>query len=214
MNSSLRCHFSSLPTVLTLVLLPVLGSSLLLPDEARSGPNSGGVLVLHTRAGINPTCDPIQYCGLSNLTQCENADTRSDEACLYFYAIAAFPNGSTPRLGGVTFGLDYDDSDAGCDFWWFGSCADGIEEADLGWPASGTGTRVSWRTPATTQLTEVYYFLGYQYYGSTNQFRATPHPLSGGLFFDDSSPAVTDTIVDYGIFGFGTDGYLPCPAGR
>jgi hypothetical protein len=156
------------------------------------------------------------YCGMSALDSCSAAVTSVDwdpGKKIVFYAFAAFPPESQPRLKAITFGINYDPAK----FYLLGhgTCAD-FEIADTGWPGPGTGTGQTWTTTTpASRLVEVYWFAGYAYSESdpdTTSFALIPHPLHQGVFVDDAVPAVEDTIAAYGRLGFGAPGSAPCPS--
>jgi hypothetical protein len=134
---------------------------------------------------------------------------------IVFHVLAAFPPGSSPRVKGLSFGIDYDPTKLVLDT--RGSCAD-FEVADGTWPAPGTGTAQSWTTGAQTGLlTEAYWLVGYTYSEQEGEdstlVALIPHPRHHGVFVDDGFPAEVDTVAGYGRLGFGMAGALPCPAG-
>jgi hypothetical protein len=176
---------------------------------ALAGPNAGGVILLHCNEGIEFSSSSYDYCGQSGLSECAEADVRVDrETPAVFYALAAFPESSSPRMISVSFGVNYDP--ALLALVGHGRCADS-EMTDDTWPAPATGAIVFWQTAQTGRLTEFYWFAAYDYAGAQASFQLTPHPWSEGLFCDDSSYGYLDPIADYGTLGFFTDGYLPCP---
>jgi hypothetical protein len=189
---------------------------LLVPSLALAGPNAGGTLILHANPSLVFTSDIQNYCGLSALDSCSAAVTSVEwdpGKHVVFHAIAAFPSGSSPRLKGLSFGIDYDPAK-------FvvaarGTCAD-FEISDGGWPAPGTGTAQSWTTGTQTGvLTEVYWFVGYAYSEQQGEDSTSvaliPHPRQHGVFVDDAFPAEVDTIAAFGRLGFGEIGHLACP---
>ncbi|MFN8546408.1 MAG: hypothetical protein U0527_00165 [Candidatus Eisenbacteria bacterium] len=199
-----------------LAALILLSPLLLLANAAQAGSNAGGTLIVHAAPPV--TGSPCgegdhNFCSLTdecvNLSACADAITRHDGGLsTYWYVLAAFPPSATPRLRGVTFGLDYSPSVA---LVGQSNCAN-FELTTSGWPQSGSGTALSWNSTQTAPLVMVYWFAGYNYYSpDTGYFRAQPHPTQGGFFADDSTPSVTDPIADYGVLGFNQDGYLPCP---
>jgi hypothetical protein len=64
----------------------------------------------------------------------------------------------------------------------------------------------------TSDVVDVYWFAGYNYYGATPEFCLHPHPTQGGYFANDSVAGDLDEIAAYGCLGFVTSGSLPCPA--
>lgn len=105
--------------------------------------------------------------------------------------------------------MDYGDIDILA----FDACAD-FELSSPDWPDPGTGTAVTFTEAEQGQLTNLYWFAGYDYYGVDTEFALVPHPSQGGVFADDSVPSILDPIADFGRIGFfGNPGYLPCPSG-
>lgn len=182
-----------------------------------AGPNAGGTLVLHAAEPFFARtiecvwCENEAFCG--GITQCSDADTRVESeplALSVIYIYAAFPEGSSPRMKGVTFGIEYGGAVELTPI----GCGD-LEIPQPDWPASGSGTALTWAVTRTEPFPLLYVMGVYYYYGTGDpiQVCATEHPTQGGWFGDDSVPAVLDPIADYGCIGFGVDGYLPCPEG-
>ncbi|MFN8546985.1 MAG: hypothetical protein U0527_03195 [Candidatus Eisenbacteria bacterium] len=190
---------------------------MLFAANALAGVNHGGTLIVHAQPpGIGSGCPDDPYsrsCAITDpcidLDACENARTMvSGSAVTFWSVLAAFPSGSTPRLRGVSFGVNYS---SGLSVLASGHVPD-FGVLDPGWPGSGTGTAVSWNTTRTDLLTVVYWFSGYSYVSpAPSLFSLYPHPTQGGFFADDSIPAVLDPIADYGALGFDRAGDLPCP---
>jgi hypothetical protein len=188
----------------------LLGSAALVVGVAAAGPNAGGTLIITE----NPTAyclddDTPEFCELVLLENCVDADTRADS---YSFAaildvVASFPQASSPRLAGITFGLDYDASTIV--LLSVTSCGD-FELPTADWPAPGSGTAVVWATARTEQLVRVYSLLGYSYYEQPALLHAIPHPTQGGFFADDDIPSNLDPIAAFGALGFFTDGNAPC----
>ncbi|MCC7144014.1 MAG: hypothetical protein IT349_18110 [Candidatus Eisenbacteria bacterium] len=176
---------------------------------ANAGPNAGGTLVLHANTAIVYTPDTTNYCGQGGLTVCDAAVSSVTGADpVVFFAVAAFPAASSPRLAGLTFGVAYD---AAVTLAAYGSCGD-FELTTGAWPNSGEGTAITWNTAQTSHLTEAYWFAGYNYYSpAPANFGLTAHPTQGGKFADDAVPANLDDISDYGRLGFDNQGSAPCP---
>lgn len=178
-----------------------------------AGPNAGGTMVL-AKSTVTAYCVDIpDYCGTIGFADCGNAVIRHDgPEQIVLNAVAAFGEGSSPRLSGVTFGLAYDA--AQIPIVAFGSCGD-FELSTADWPAPFEGTAVTWSTAQTTQLTEVYWFAAYNYYDpNSNMLGLAPHPTQGANFADDDVPSNIDPIASLGAFGFRTNGLLPCPEGQ
>jgi hypothetical protein len=189
---------------------------------AFAGPNAGGTIVAHD-ASLVYTSDILDYCGLGEpLTQCEAADINltgsTDAAPGVWKVYAAFFPGSSPRLKGMTFGIQYNEAEVLLSG--YGPCIGdpnngAAEFPGAGWPGSDTGTSLVFQFVQTAELVECYWFAGYNYYGNCNlfQLRDHPDPVLGGNFADDSVPAIQDPITGFGSMGFDCDGQAVCPTG-
>jgi len=181
---------------------------------AFAGPNAGGTLIAHdANLLLSATDGNVSVCAQgAGLQVCEAADIEIDGAvglanASVFKVYAAFMVGSSPRLMGITWGVVYDPGNiilaTG------GKCGD-FELNDDGWPASGTGSTVTWNTVQTGYLVPVYWFGAYTY-GYAGMVGLGPNPSQGGYFGDDSVPAILDPIACYGAMGFDMPGTLCCP---
>lgn len=173
---------------------------------ASAGPNVNGTLLVHVNPSVVFTVDTSTYCGASGLTSCIEANpNHSGSESVVAFVVAAFPSSAPPVLAGVTFGISYD-----CLILGQVACAD-FELAESNWPASGSGTALTWNTARTTPIVECYWFAAYNYYApAPASFCVTPHPTQGGYFADDSVPSLLDPIAAYGCLGFDTPGSAPC----
>jgi hypothetical protein len=175
---------------------------------ALAGPNAGGTLILALSEGTVYSPD-ISYCGAATTDDCAGAVAQGPIATALapnvINCLAAFNPGS--RLAGVVFGVSYNDASVAIIS--YGSCGD-FEIADGDWPASGSGTAVTWGAAQTDPLVDVYWFAAYSYYAGYTLSLAA-HPTQGQNFADDSIPAVLDPIAGLGVFGFETPGSAPCP---
>ena len=188
---------------------------LFLGGKAQAGPNAGGTLICHDPHYSYSDEGPIPCSVGTPPVSCEAADVELDGAysmgtAKCFTVYAAFPPGSIPRLAGLTWGVQYNwDKLSLAGF--FGRCAD-AEFPDAGWPAPGTGNTVTWNTPQTADLVQLYFFFAYlsEGAGSTALLRLAPNPTQGGWFRDDSVPPVLDAIAGYGSMGFDTPGQTAC----
>ncbi len=177
-------------------------------SPGQAGPNSNGALILATPDVVFCQAD----CGMIDLSNCEDAVTNlpgyTPDADLWF-VMAAFASDASPRVTGVTFGVDFDASTVFLAD--FAACGD-FELADGNWPEPGSGTAVTWNEPQFDLLNTVYWFVGYEYYGNDTAFDLIAHPGQGASFADDSVPAELDPIELLGSLGFNDDpGSLPCP---
>lgn len=190
------------------VVTAVLGAD----GVTQAGPNRSGTLILALEPVIEFTTD-VDYGDQATLDLCTEAvvDT-PDEGTFLLFVYAAFAERSSPRLAGITFGIDYGPSE-GPVLSSYGP-TDGWEVPTSLWPSSpGSGTTITWVVPHLGLLTPVYWFGAYVYAADApSTLRLIPHPLEGGTFFDDAVPPRVDPIGDYGVLGFlGAPGSLPCP---
>ncbi len=178
-------------------------------------------MLVHRNPSLVYTADHDGYCGQAGLGECAQAVVTAPadpDSTVIFHVLAAFPGGSSPRLKGLTFGVEYDPerlilAD-------FGACIGDLENGafDLaggGWPASATGTTIVFEYPRTGQLVTCYWFAAYaNTVVDSTLFRVTAHPdtVLAGTFGDDSIPSLLDPIADYGRLGFGCAGSAPCPS--
>jgi hypothetical protein len=189
----------------------VIGLSLTMAGwsgPAVAGPNAGGVVVLHANPNLVYSASTSSYCGQSGLTSCEQAQfsvNRTDP--VVFHALAAFPDGASPSLIGVVFGITYDESVLRVIG--HGACGD-VEYTDPGWPGANTAGYVGWNVPQTAHLTEFYWFAAYDYSATPTTFRLRSDPEQGGFFLNLVNPTDPDPIADYGALGFFTSGSNPC----
>jgi hypothetical protein len=198
--------------------LPI-GIVLCLAGPALAGPNAFGTIFAHD-ANLVYTVDTASYCGLgSPPASCETADTEingaTDATPMVFKVYAAFCPNCSVRLKAMTFGIYFDDP---VRISAFGPCIGDVNNGAIeiqgpGWPGNNTGTAIVFQNTLTAPMDEVYWFAGYNYYGSPATFRLGPHPdpVLGGKFADDSIPALQDDIVGYGSIGFDMPGATACP---
>lgn len=188
---------------------------------AFAGPNAGGTIFAHD-ANLVYTVDTASYCGLGVApSSCEAADVEIDGATdavnMVWKVYAAFcpPPHASPRLKGMAFGIYLDDP---IRITHSGNCVGdmnngGAELPGPAWPGDATGTAIVFQFTQTTQLVECYWFAGYNYYAVPGIFALGPHPdpVLGGVFADDSVPAIQDPIAGYGTLGFDVAGVTSCP---
>lgn len=191
-----------------------LAALTVMAGSASAGPNANGTLVVALSEGTVYSGDDAPYCGSVTAGSCEEIiASTSQEGAAVLNVLAAFPASSSPRVSGLTFGIDYVPG-SGLSFTDAGHCGD-FELPDGSWPDPGSGTAVTWASPQTARLTEVYWFAFYTYatYGA-GTFCLIENPIQGADFADDDVPANLDPIAGLGCFGFqGADGEVPCPSG-
>lgn len=203
----------SFGTAVSLFLLASLTTS----HTAVAGPNAGGVLavtytpVIECFDGGGPGAGEGEYCDNFLTTRCEDAVVRQDTMSpIVLHVFAAFAEGTSPRLSGLTFGVQYPEDAVVLIS--LAHCGD-FELPTNAWPESGEGTAVTWASAQTSPITLVYWFTAYDYYGTAATLDLVPHPTQEALFADDDVPSNIDPIAALGSFGFFTDGTRVCPDG-
>jgi hypothetical protein len=178
-----------------------------LGTAALAGPNADGTLIVALSEGTVYTPDNSGYCGSTTTESCDAAVVSASAGTnvVVLNVIAAFP--ANGRLSGLTFGVLYD-GELSLVEW--GACGN-FELPDGTWPASGTGTAVTWSTAQVAQLIETYWFAAYSYYGNPTSLALIPHPGQGAFFADDDVPSNLDPIACLGAFGINGPGVLCCP---
>lgn len=192
--------------------LPAIALSYGLSGTVSAAENENGVLILHGRTSVAYSSSEGSECGLSGLTKCEDATTRVDGSGPFIcHIFAAFPATGSPCLGGLTFGVQYDE--AALQIVDYGNCGD-WELATDDWPSSGSGLAVTWEAPQDAHLTEVYWLLVEADDSMPSELMLMEHPTQGGNFGETCTLYYSlDDIVAFGSMGFNRDGALPCPDG-
>src|SRR5690606_26100653 len=159
------------------IAIPALMLSFASVVEA--GPNEGGVILLHRNPDVVYTSG-VDYCGQSDLLSCSDAVTRADvDDTVVLHVLASFLSGTEPRMAGVCFGVEYDESSVAIDDW--GYCGD-FELHQTAWPSSGSGICVTWFEAQTAFLTEIGWLAAHSVDGSPAQLSLVNHPVGGGVF--------------------------------
>ncbi len=197
---------------------------------AIAGPNSGGVLWVHD-TGLAYTGDMTLPPVSAPPTDCATVDTEQplDGTQRIWKVYAAFPPGSSPRLKGLGWRIEFPEAGVGDPYVAMIEPGCGLPNEDgpgtdfaiptEGFPTdSGGEIGQSFPTgPRTTTVVELYYFSGFAYSttGATTpvsfNVAQTANP-DNRYFLDDASPAQNaDPIMGYGSLGFGQAGTAPCP---
>ena len=192
---------------------------LFLSNSAQAGQHENGVLVPHVAPSIEYSYG-TEYALLSDLRNCEDAipsgPTSPDQALVWFL-IAGLEKCPGPiELAGAQFGFrDFDCSRISFAEW-------GPSHTELGcleipgenWPGPNSGTAITINPQLTESIVEIYWFATYVY-GEVS-IELGPDPFYGdpaGQFATNgntSGQSIADEIVEFGIVGFGTDGWNPC----
>lgn len=182
-----------------------------------AGPHAYGVILPHIAPGLEYSFG-ASYDGQSNLRDCEDAIVRGevssgeDEAAQIWYVMAAFPESPGPvDLGGIDFG--FEDFDAcNIEFVDHGPCNDGfLTLPSDSWPGPIEGVALLFKFARRTEVVEIYWFATYVYGPASIELGPDRTRRMGpiGAFVDTGVPPEEDEIYDYGILGFGEDGYNP-----
>lgn len=186
---------------------------------ALGGPHAYGVILPHIVPGLEYSF-AVSYEGQSNLRDCEDAIVRGEvptgeeEVAQVWFVLAAFPNSPGPvDLAGINFGFE-DFSTSDIDFADHGACNDGfLTIPSYGWPGPVEGMVMVFRPVRHTEVVEIYWFATYVYGPVSIGLGPNPTMVEGapeGGFADTSIPPEFDEIYEYGILGFGEEGYNPC----
>jgi hypothetical protein len=198
-----------------MMLFRRIGSVLLfmavLAAPALAGVNTGGILVAHDASLLTSATDgavPIAQQG-SAPTGCADVDARingatSQGAAALFKVYAIFPQGSSPRLKGVAWGVHYGATTSLEKGW---NCGD-FELPDADWPGSDQGNSVTFDAVHTGLVIPIYVFSAYTD-GTAGTVDLAANPSQGAVFGDDTVPAALDVIAGLGKIGFDTDGTVP-----
>jgi hypothetical protein len=188
---------------------------------AQADPNdlTGGVFILHSPPEINwscyeqyGACDGYDACGFG-IQNCEEQNPRIDgPQTTIWYVIAAWSEAKT--WCGVEFGLgSYPAEELFITTW--GPCfpQTGLEIPTPGFPAPNTGTSiVVIPQPWEGNFQPVYWFIGYDGYGTPGQFPLTVHPVSRfGGFANCAVPSVLFPAECFGSLGIFEPGVTCCP---
>ena len=175
--------------------------------SAYAGPNEGGTLILALSEGTVYSPD-IDYCDSVTTPDCEGAVTNAPAGTtpVVMNVLAAFPPPGG-RLSGIVWGINYNPDEVFIID--FGPCGD-FELPNSDWPATNSGTAITWLSPQLEELVPVYWFAAYAYDGA--ELNLGIHPTQGGQFGDDSIPSQLDDIAGFGSMGFGSNpGTVVCP---
>lgn len=221
----MRLRECALPGRVAATLLLALAGSIG-PGPARAVPfDDRPKLLMH----LKPTTTKNQCTTYGSLTDCAQAVTRGqvgDARGPFYYAYVLVVTGALRGaplggndlgIGGAQFGIRYDAADqSGVDVFAWNLCAT-IEFPMSGWPASGTGTLITWDTTSRCQKNEVG-VAGYFYCGaySTDAFWLTARPVDGYMKVADceAQEIVLDAVSSAGMarftLGGDDDGCNPC----
>lgn len=177
------------PTIVALLLVLVATA---VPRSARAVPlDNRPKILLH----LKPVTTKNQCTSYGRLTDCALAETRGQVGVsgagpfYYMYVLVATGayraealGGNDLGLAGAQFGVRYDGSpQSGVDLFSWTLCAT-LEFPMAGWPASDTGTLLTWDSNTQCQKGEVG-VAGYFYCGaySTDAFWLTERPVDGSM---------------------------------
>ncbi len=181
---------------------------------AHAGKNEGGAMITHTN-------DVYEYSGStacsapeSDPGTCEAANTMATRAeGQVVWLLAAFPEGSSPGVVVISFGIDYDDTtlDPGAAY---KVCAEGgvLEIRDPDWPYSGRGDSIAFLEPVVNDTFFPFYVFKINGGTDGSYFGTTENPQFGySSFVDDSYPPVEDVCTRFGLVRWNMAGANDCP---
>jgi len=193
--------------LMALAILCIAGPAL------ATGPNAGGTLVIHYTGlvfsavadlPVPPVTTPPADCA-SVLPESPEADVTHQ---VVWKVYAAFPDGSSPRVKGLAWGI----AGTGSLYVTTAGLPDPpncFQVVQGSWPSPPGSIGQSFVFTQTTQLVEAYWFGGYAYGGAL--FSAAPHATNTTAFVDDATPGNVDPIVGFSSIGFGAPGVKVCP---
>lgn len=208
------------------------------PAALAAGANAGGVLVVHATTIAYTVDDVSTYWGRSGVGCGQDLPAQPERnvcppydpadganPCLptaanptmatppagtsyVWYVMAAFAEGSCPRLKAVGFRFDYDPlkiaiTAQGTDPDIFEVQLPSDEGPAFPGPGSGVGVTFPLQTK-TSRLQEIYWFAGYAYDGAVDAtWTLRAKSATDFSFVDDSAPPKTDRIEGFGKLGLG-----------
>src|SRR5262245_9807720 len=117
----------------------MLLAAVLSPVDAPATQLSTARILVH----LSPTAAK-NPCTLPELSGCALATTQGDLGVPYYAYVLVARFGGYPGLSGAQFGIQYNGAaGAGVDVFDWVPCA-ALEFGDDDWPASGTGTQITW----------------------------------------------------------------------
>jgi len=191
----------------------------ILPSASLAGPNADAKILLHllapttkgacSRAAASPACESMVTAG-------------DLYPVSYFAYVVVVDADSTQGVAGAQFGIEYNGTtQAGIDVHSWTNCAN-LEFAESGWPASSTGTLITWDTSTNCQMAQpsgpgVKAIAGYFYCTaySADELQLIPRP-SDSVAKIASCSTLEDTIsvAALGSCAFSvegaSEGYNPC----
>jgi hypothetical protein len=201
--------------------LLVLGIMALICSPAMAGKNFGGAMVVHTDDTINYTFfDPPDYCGLfPDPGVCEELNFVSNYVDpngllgAVVYLVAAFPDGSSPGVTVVYFGIEHNFAPGFISGWDFCGPPNTLEIPDDGWPDDwmNAGNSVAFGEPVVGDYLFPFYWFGV--YGDAGNYIGTGINPTGGYagFVDDQNPGQLDEIDNFGQVAWFEGGFNMCP---
>jgi hypothetical protein len=193
-------------------LLSAVFALVVAASPAISGPNAGGVMIVHD-TGLTfstvtdlpippPTAPPVS---------CEATDNYAPLGTPTLQTVwkvyAAFPPASSPRLKGLAWGI----AGTGDNYVTTAGLPDPpncFQVVQGSWPSPPGSIGQSFVFTQTATIVECYWFGGYSYGGI---FATVPHEVGVSEFVDDAVPGNTDDVAGYSTLGFGMPGETTCP---
>lgn len=190
-----------------------------------SAANEGGLLLAHFNPSLTYSADVTNWNGRSGVACFEalSGDCLSyDAPCTYgadveptstgragdpaiLFVLAAFPQGTCVSWKEVAFGVEYDEGDLLVVDYGSGAFS---ESSTPDWPASSSGTILTWSTPRTAPVSEVAWMLVYAY--APSLVRVAAHPTVPTVFEDAATPAARTAVAGFGHAGLaGAEGLSP-----
>jgi hypothetical protein len=181
---------------------------------ALAGRNANGALVVHTDDSIQYSNTP-DYCMTAVPGSCSELNTRTDVPYgipAVVWLLAAFPDGSSPTVTRIQFGIHHN---LPVGEWYFlqaRPCGPSpLELPDEGWPEpNDCGNIVAFESPVYDQIFKYYIFGVYLESGQFFGTRTYPS-TDEAQFVDDGDPPRADRIYNFGTIRWGAPGENQCP---
>lgn len=193
--------------------LSLLLVACVLPNDAWSGRNSGGSLVVHAEPGLVYSTG-YDYCEQSYVDpgRCVDTVTQVDEVpggASILWILAAFPAGASPAVVVTQFGVESTiGPGAAVAHGPCGPVSFTIPHPEF--PSSGTGIAVTYYPTVYRTLFPVYWLALEGTSGDT--FATTVDPgLGTAVFVDEGRPAQSDEVYGFGLARWGSAGNNNCP---
>lgn len=196
-------------------LLLILAITGLSNVPALAGRNAGGAMVVHTSDSYNYSNQTACTTAAGDPGTCDAAvTTATRDAGQVVWLLAAFPEGTSPGVGVVYFGIEYDDTtlDPGAAYRACGP-AGSLEVPDTDWPYTGRGNSVAFGSAVIDDLLFPFYVFKIDGGTDGSYFGTGVNPTGGYASFTDDNTGnpTNDLVTRFGTVRWNTAGVNQCP---